>query len=107
MFIFNRNLGGWQSPIDVNNYQVNLNELFYKFLPTDEMLLDHESLCLKQECITEFHENYITASYLTMQQFISYSHQSKVKVNPGWEIDMDIARDMSMFWHSIWENCGN
>ena len=42
------------------------------------MLLDHESLCLKQEFITEFHDSIITASHLAIQQSIPYSHQSKV-----------------------------
>ena len=70
------------------------------------MLLDHESLCLKQEFITEFHDSIITASPLAMQQSIPYSHQSKVKVIPGWDSDMDIARDKSMFWHGIWKDCG-
>ena len=41
-----------------------------------------------------------------MQQSIPYSHQSKVKVIPGWDIDMDIARDKSMFWHGIWKDYG-
>ena len=53
----------------VNNYKVKLNEMLYKFLPTDEMLLDHESLCLKQEFITEFHDNIITASHLFIYLF--------------------------------------
>ena len=35
-----------------------------------------------------------------------YSHQSKTKVIPGWDIEMDIARDKSKFWHSIWRECG-
>ena len=69
-------------------------------------MLDHECLCLKQEFITEFHDSIITASHLAIQQFIPYSHQSKVKVIPGWDIDMDIARDKSMFWHGIWKDCG-
>ena len=97
---------GLPKPHHVNNYQVKLNELLYKFLPTDEMLLDHESLCLKQEFITEFHDSIITAFHLAMQQSIPYSHQSKGKVIPGWDIDMDIARDKSMFWHGIWKDCG-
>ena len=33
-------------------------------------------------------------------------HQSNVTVIPGWDIDMDIARDKSMFWHCIWKDCG-
>ena len=92
----------------VNNYHDKLNELLYKFLPTDEMLLDHESLCLKHEFITESHDSIITAFHLAMQQSIPYSHQSNVKVIPGWDIDMDIARDTckSMFWHGIWKDCG-
>ena len=90
----------------VNNYQLKLNELLYKFLPSDEMLLDHESLCLKQQFITEFHDSYITASHLAMQQSIPYCHQSKVKVIPGWDIDMEMARDKSLFLHDIWKDCG-
>ena len=70
----------------VNNYQVKLNELLKKLLPTDEMLLDYKSLCLKQEFITEFFNGIITASHLAMQQSIPYSHQPKVKVIPGWDI---------------------
>ena len=71
------------------------------------MLLDHESLCLKQEFITEFHDSIITASHLAMQQSIPYSHQSKVKVIPGWDIDMDITRDKFVLaWHmkGLWED---
>ena len=30
----------------------------------------------------------------------------RVKVIPGWDIDIDIARDKSMFWHGIWKDCG-
>ena len=71
------------------------------------MLLDHEGLCLKQKFITECHNSIITAFHLTMQQSTPYySTQSKLKVNPGWDIDMDIARDKSMFWHGIWKDCG-
>ena len=57
--------------------------MLYKFLPTDETLLDHEGLCLKQEFITEFHNSIITAFYLAMQQSIPYSHQSNLKVILG------------------------
>ena len=88
---------GLAKPHHVNNYQVKINVLLYKFFPKDEMLLDNESLCLKQEFITEFHDSIINASNLAMQQSIPCSHQSKVKVIPSWDIDMDIARDKSMF----------
>ena len=66
----------------------------------------NDSLCLKKEHITEFHDNIITASYGAMQKHIPYSHKSKTKVIPGWDIEMDIARDKSKFWHSIWRECG-
>ena len=48
-------------------------------------------LCLKKEHITEFHDNIITASYIAMQKHIPYSHKSKTKVIPGWDIEIDIA----------------
>ena len=74
----------------------------------EELVEDHEinemlmssvnySLCLKKELITEFHDNIITASYGAMQKHIPYSHKSKSKVIPGWDIEMDIARDESIF----------
>ena len=57
----------------------------------------NDSLCLKKEHITEFHDNIITASYGAMQKYIPYSHKSKTKVIPGWDIEMDIARDNQSF----------
>ena len=59
---------------------------------------------LETGIITEFHDIIITASHLAMQQSIPYRHQSKVKVFPCRDIDMNIARDKSMFWHGIWKD---
>ena len=45
--------------------------------PTDEMFMSsvNDSLCLKKEHITEFHDNIITAPYIAMQEHIPYSHK--------------------------------
>ena len=70
------------------------------------MFVEANSLCLKQEFITTFHDNINTASHVVMEQHIPYSHHPKAKVIPGWDIEMDIARNKSMFWYGIWRNCG-
>ena len=45
----------------IQKYQDKLNELLYNFLPIDEMFMSsvNDSLCLKKEHITEFHDNCI------------------------------------------------
>ena len=92
---------GLAEPHHIQKYQVQLNKQLNKFLPTDNMFVETDSLCLKQECITKFHDNIITASHVAMEQHIPYSHHPKAKVISGWDIEMDIARDKSMFWHGI------
>ena len=72
------------------------------------MFVETNRLCLKQECITNFNDDIITASHVAMEQHIPYSHHPKAKVIPGWDIEMVIARDKSMFWHGygvIVESC--
>ena len=90
---------GLAHPHHIQKYQLELNELLCKFLPADEMFMGSSmnSLCLKKEYITNFHDNIITASYLSMQKHIPYNRDAKAKVIPGWDIEMDIARDKSMF----------
>ena len=68
---------GLVQPDNIQKHQDELNELLYNFLPTDEMLMSsvNDSLCLKMEHITEFHDNIITASYSAMQKHIPYSHK--------------------------------
>ena len=95
---------GLAQPHHIQKYQVQLNNQLYKFLPTDTIFIEADSLCLKQKFITTFHNNIITASHVAM--YIPYSHHPKAKVIPGWDIEMDIARDKSMFWHGIWRTCG-
>ena len=99
---------GLAHPHHIQKYQLELNELLCEFLPADEMFMGSSmnSLCLKKEYITNFHDNIITASYLSMQKHIPYNRDAKAKVIPGWDIGMDIARDKSMFWQGIWRECG-
>ena len=99
---------GLAHPHHIQKYQLELNELLCEFLPADKMFMGSSmnSLCLKKEYITDFHDNIITASYLSMQKHIPYNRDAKAKVIPGWDIEMDIARDKSMFWHGIWRECG-
>ena len=66
---------GLAQPDHIQKYQDKLNDVLYNFLPKDEMFMNsvNDSLCLKKEHITEFHDN-ITASYIAMQKHIPYSH---------------------------------
>ena len=80
---------------------IELRSLFniIKFIETD-------SLCPKQECITKFRDNIITASHIVMEQHIPYSHHRKAKVIPGWDIEMDIAVQVYVLaWHmaGLWK----
>ena len=62
----------------------------------------NDSLCLKKEHITEFHDNIISASMMPCKNISQVVINKKTKVIPGWDIEMDIARAKSKFWHSIW-----
>ena len=52
-------VSGLAQPDHIQKYQDKLNELLYNLLPTDEMFMSsvNNSLCLKKEHITEFHDN--------------------------------------------------
>ena len=106
--MYSKPVWGLAQPDHIQKYQDKLNESLYNFLPTDEMFISsvNDSLCLKKEHIREFHDSIISASYIAMQKHIPYSQKSKTKVIPGWDVEMDIARDKSKFWHSIWSGCG-
>ena len=67
------------------------------------------SLCLKIHH-RFFYDNIITASHLFMQKHISYNHHNhdvKAKGIHGWDIEIDIARDKTMFLLRIWRDCRN
>ena len=58
---------GLAQPYHIQKYQVQLNNQLYKFLPTDKMFIEADSLCMKQEFITTFHDIIITASHVAME----------------------------------------
>ena len=64
---------GLAEPHHIQKYQVQLNKQLYKFLPTDNMFVETDSLCLKQECITKFHDNIID---LFLRPCLCYQLQS-------------------------------
>ena len=41
-----------------------------------------------------------------MQKPIPYCQKSKIKVIPGWDIEMDFACDKSKFCYRIWRDYG-
>ena len=83
---------GLAHPHHIQKCQRELNELLCEFLPADDMFMGSSmnNLCLKKKYITDFHDNIITTSHLSMQKHIPYNHDAKAKVIPGWDIEMDI-----------------
>ena len=76
--------------------------------PTLGMFLDHSEskLCLKKEYASKFHDVIINAAHNAMDKHIPHTGDRKSKVIPGWDIEMDCARQSSLFWHSMWNECG-
>ena len=76
--------------------------------PTLDMFLDHSEskLCLKKEYVSKFHDVIINAAHNAMDKHIPHTGDRKLKVIPGWDIEMDCARQSSLFWHSMWNECG-
>ena len=76
--------------------------------PTLDMFLDHSEskLCLKKEYVSKFHDVIINAAHNAMDKHIPHTGDRKPKVIPGWDIEMDCARQSSLFWHSMWNECG-
>ena len=65
------------------------------------------STCPHKPEIATFHDNIVTALNESM-----FAHTSSVKNNhktpstiPGWDAEMDYAREESLYWHNIWIQC--
>ena len=41
-----------------------------------------------------------------MDKHIPHTGSRKPNVIPGWDVEMDCARQSSLFWHDIWNDCG-
>ena len=63
------------------------------------MFLDHSEskLCLKKEYVSKFHYVIINAAHNAMDKHIPHTGDRKPKVIPGWDIEMNCARQSSVF----------
>ena len=69
------------------------------------MMCDKEnSLCLKREHVSKFHDTIMNAAHHAMEKHIPHTGNRKLNVVPGWDSEMDSARQASLFWHNIGKN---
>ena len=99
---------GLASCHDIEQYQLKLDKMLQDSYPTLDMFLDHSEskLCLKKEYVSKFHDVIINAAHNAMDKHIPHTGDRKPKVIPGWDIEMDCARQSSLFWHSMWNEWG-
>ena len=48
----------------------------------------------------------MNATHLAIKKNIPHTCEPKINVIPGWDIEIDCARQTSLFWHAIWNECG-
>ena len=41
-----------------------------------------------------------------MDKHIPHTGDRKPNIIPGWDVEIDCARQSSLFWHGIWKDCG-
>ena len=57
--------------------------------------------------ITTFHDNTVSALNESMLAHISSveNNNKTPPTIPGWDAEMDYAREESLYWHNIWIQC--
>ena len=58
------------------------------------------------EYVSNFHDMIMQAANNAMDKHVSHTGDQKPNVIPGWDVEMDCARQSSLFWHDIWNDCG-
>ena len=109
---FSRSSPQWESATNdqIHNYQVCLNTMLHSFSLCESirnctvigMGCDH------QKEISTYHDKIINAMIVSTETHIlcqSNTSTYKKKVIPGWDAEMDCAREESLLWHYIWAQC--
>lgn len=91
---------------DITLYQKALDEQLLHFFPANSMFCSPKNLILKKEFIHVFHDRIIMSLISAMENNIPYSGKPRCKVIPGWDIELDYARETSLFWSHLWKECG-
>ena len=97
----------WQHAVEklIHDYQTDLDKRLKSFtLPKGIVSCKETSTCSHRPEIATFHGNIVTALNESM-----LAHISSVKNNhktpptiPGWDAEMDYAREESLYWYNIW-----
>ena len=98
--VFSRSpLWGIASSYDIQQYQLELDNILQYCYPTTDMLLcdNGNSLCLEREYVSKFHDAIMNATHLAMVKHIPHTGKPKLNVIPGWDIEMDCARQTLLF----------
>ena len=88
----------------IEQYQLELDSILQSSYPKAEMFLDNSgnNLCLKMEYVSNFHDMIMQAANNAMDKHIPHTGDRKPNVIPGWDVEMDCARQSSLFWHDTW-----
>ena len=57
------------------------------------------------ENVSNFHDMIMQAANNAMDKHIPHTGDRKPNVIPGWDVEIDCARQSSLFWHNIWNDC--
>ena len=69
---------------DIQQYQSELDIILQSCYPTAEMMCDKEnSLCLKREHVSKFHDTIMNAAHHAMEKHIPHTGNRKLNVIPG------------------------
>ena len=104
------NKSHWQhaSKKQIHDYQTDLDKRLKSFtLPKGIISCKETSTCSHRPDIATFHDNVVTAlneSLLAHISSVKNNHKTPPTI-PGWDAEMDYAREESLYWHNIWIQC--
>ena len=104
------NKSHWQhaSKKQIHDYQTDLDKRLKSFtLPKGIISCKETSTCSHRPDIATFHDNVVTALNESMLAHISSvkNYHKTTPTIPGWDAEMDYAREESLYWHNIWIQC--
>ena len=89
-------------------YHVELNRILSLFSVPDELLACNK--CTHKQAheniIILLHDHIVNACRKSMTEYIPFTAKKhKATVIPGWDSECDVAREQSLLWHCIWQQC--
>ena len=96
----------WNADTDeqISSYKSELDSLLSAFSLPPDIAKCESDFCYHQNVISKFHDNLISSTTEAMHANISKCSDAKTrKVIPGWDQEMENARNNSLLWHYIWK----